>query len=86
MSIEQRRGVLNLIPKKDKNPCFLKNWRPITLLNTDYKIIAQVFALRLQRVLFTIISEHQNGYVEGRYVNSNLCLHPREADLELEQK
>ena len=72
MSIEQMRRVLNLIPKKDKDLCFLKNWRPITLLNTDYKIIAQVFALRLQRVLFTIISEHQNGYVKGRYVGFNI--------------
>jgi hypothetical protein len=32
MSIDQRRGVINLIPKKDKDPRHLKNWRPISLL------------------------------------------------------
>jgi exonuclease III len=72
LSIEQKRGVLKLIPKKDKNPCFLKNWRPISLLNTDYKIIAQVFAIRLQEVLPSIISEFQNGYIKGRFIGYNI--------------
>jgi exonuclease III len=72
MSIEQKRGVLKLIPQKDKNPCFLKNWRPITLLNTDYKIIAQVFANRMQQVLPNIISEFQNGYIKERFIGYNI--------------
>ena len=49
LSIEQKRGILTLIPKKDKNRLYLKNWRPITLLNTDYKIIAK--ALRVDHSL-----------------------------------
>jgi hypothetical protein len=72
LSVEQRWGVLKLIPKKDKNPCFLKNWRPISLLNTDYKILAQVFAIRLQKVLPKIISEFQNGYIKGRFIGYNI--------------
>jgi hypothetical protein len=47
LSIDQRRGVINLIPKKDKDPRQLKNWRPISLLNTDYKIITKVLANRI---------------------------------------
>jgi hypothetical protein len=35
LSIDQKRGVINLIPKKNKDPRLLKNWRPISLLNTD---------------------------------------------------
>ena len=35
LSISQRRGIISLIPKKEKNPWFLKNWRPISLLNAD---------------------------------------------------
>ena len=31
-----REGVITLIPKKDKSPLYLKNWRPISLLNTDH--------------------------------------------------
>ena len=41
MSISQRNGMITLLPKKDKDPLFIKNHRPITLLNTDYKIIAK---------------------------------------------
>lgn len=38
LSISQRQGIVRLIPKKDKNLSYLKNWRPISLLNVDYKI------------------------------------------------
>ena len=72
LSIDQRRGILKLIVKKDKNPCFLKNWRPISLLNTDYKILAQIFSLRLQKILPNIISECQNGYIKGRFIGYNI--------------
>ena len=44
----------------------LGNWRPITLLNTDYKILATVLANRLQKVLTHLISEDQVGYLKGR--------------------
>ena len=72
LSIEQRRGVLSLIPKKNKNRLFLKNWRPISLLNTDYKIIAKLLALRLTNVLPSIIDEDQTGYIRHRYIGQNI--------------
>lgn len=31
----QRQGVIRLIPKKDKDLLYLKNWRPVSLLNVD---------------------------------------------------
>ena len=33
LSISLRRGLLTLIPKKDKSLCYIKIWRPILLLN-----------------------------------------------------
>lgn len=39
-SISQRRGIISLIPKHENNLMVLNNWRPITLLNVDYKILA----------------------------------------------
>ena len=74
LSSDQRRGVINLIPKKDKDPTFLKNWRPISLLNTDYKIITKCIALRLKRVLPSIIHSDQTGFLKGRYIGENIRL------------
>ena len=56
MSISQRRGVISLIPKKNKDNLLLKNWRPISLLNTDYKIATKCIANRLEKVLPTLIN------------------------------
>ena len=72
MSEDQRRAVLRLIPKKDKDMTDLKNQRPISLLNTDYEILAQSLAMRLQKVLPEIISKDQNGYLKGRFIGFNI--------------
>ena len=49
MSSSQKISVISLVYKKgEKN--YLSNYRPIRLTNTDYKIIAFVFAKRLQKV------------------------------------
>ena len=42
-----RRGIINLILKKCRDELWIKNWRPITLLNYDYKIWAKAIANRL---------------------------------------
>ena len=57
-----------LFLKKTKNLEFLKNWRPITLLNTDYKIATKAIAMRLEKVLPKIIHPCQAGYIRGRYI------------------
>jgi len=44
LSISQKRGIISLIPKKDKDTSLLENRRPISLLNVDYKILAKVIA------------------------------------------
>ena len=65
LSTTQKRGIINLIFKKnDKN--LLSNWRPITLLNTDYKILAHVLANRLKKVIPKLVNTDQSGYIKGR--------------------
>ena len=68
MSSSQCKGVLSLIYKKGEREN-LKNWRPLTLLNVDYKIIAKCFALRFKPLLPSLINSNQKGYVNGRYIN-----------------
>ena len=48
---------------EDKDKCLISNWRPITLLNVDYKIISKIFASRLKKVLSNLISSQQTVYV-----------------------
>ena len=43
-----RRGVLSLKPQKDKDLRYLKSWRPVSLLSTDYKILAKALSRRLE--------------------------------------
>jgi len=41
LSISQRRVIITLLPKEDAELLLLQNWRPITLLNVDYKIASK---------------------------------------------
>ena len=77
VSISQKRGIISLIPKKDKDKKYLKNWRPISLLNNDYKIVTKALALRLEKLLPTIISPNQTGYVKGRYIGDIVTIYGR---------
>jgi exonuclease III len=72
LSIDQRRGVINLIPKKEKDPRLIKNWRPISLLNTDYKIITKLLATRIKKVLPTVIHADQVAYLKDRFIGQNI--------------
>ena len=74
MSVTQRQGIITCIPKDSKEKKFLKNWRPITLLNTSYKIAAACIAQRLRTVLPSIIHEGQTGFLPGRNINQNTRL------------
>ena len=63
LSITQRRGIIKLIPRKDSEPHFIKNWRPLSLLNCDYKIAAKAIANRIKFVISKLISNNQTGFI-----------------------
>ena len=74
MSVTQRQGVITCIPKEGKSKEFLKNWRPITLLNSTYKLASSCIAERMQSVLSHLISTDQTGFIPGRYIGENCRL------------
>ena len=67
-----REGILNLIPKANKDTRRIKNLRPITLLNTDYKIIEKAVANKMLPALKTIINRDQRGFMKERRISVNI--------------
>lgn len=66
-------GVVTLLFKNKGNKLELENYRPLTLLNTDYKILSKILANRLKWVLPSIIGKEQAYAVPGRSVEDNIC-------------
>lgn len=66
----QKLSLITLeFKKRDKTN--LANYRPNSLTNTDYKIIAIVLANKLQKVIDRLISKHQSTYIKGRNIGIN---------------
>uniref|UniRef100_W5LWZ9 Uncharacterized protein n=1 Tax=Lepisosteus oculatus TaxID=7918 RepID=W5LWZ9_LEPOC len=68
------QGLITIIPKPDKDHLLIDNWRPITLINNDGKILASIFAERLKTGLDSIIDESQSGFMKGRHICNNIRL------------
>ena len=67
LSTSQKQAVIKLIEDKDRDKRFIKNWRPISLLNTDLKMISKALATRLKDILPHLISSNQTAYVKNIY-------------------
>jgi len=74
VSVTQKQGVITCLPKGDKPREFLKNWRPITLLNIDYKLLSGAIAQRVKSVLNDIIDVTQKGFLRNRFISENTRL------------
>ena len=74
LPISQKRGIITLIPNKNKNRALLDHWRPISLLNTDYKIATKAIATRISKVLPFRITGDQTSFIKGRRITQNVRL------------
>ena len=68
-----KASITRLVHKKDDKRN-LKNWRPISLLNVDYKICSKAVSIRLANVLGSIVDSDQTCSIPGRTIFSNLAL------------
>ena len=68
-----RRAVVTLLPKKG-NLQDIKNWRPVSLLSTDYKILSKALANRLRGAMEQVIHRDQTYCVPGRSMVDNVYL------------
>ena len=54
-STSQKQAIITLIGKKDKDKRFIKNWRPISLINVDIKVAFKALANRFKAVIHNLI-------------------------------
>ncbi|KAL3677633.1 hypothetical protein R1sor_027581 [Riccia sorocarpa] len=68
---KQLTGVIKLIPKEgDKEK--IRNWRPLQLLNTGYKVISKLMANRLREIIGELVDAEQKGFIKGRTISDNI--------------
>ena len=66
------QASISLLLKKGKDPLACSSYRPISLLNVDFKLLSKLLALRLESFLPSIISLDQTGFIRNRHSFSNL--------------
>ena len=67
---KQKQGVMTLIPKDDSD--HITRFRPIALLNVDYKILSRILGKRTNVILQSLIPEEQRGFIPGRRIEENI--------------
>ena len=67
------QGLIVLLHKSG-DPLDPANYRPITLLNTDYRIFAKILASRLSHHLSAIVEPEQTAFLRGRLIGENVHL------------
>ncbi len=72
LSLSQRSGVISLSFKKGDR-LDIRNLRPISLLNVDYKLASRVIAGRLLKVIHLVVDKDQTCGVPGRFIGENVA-------------
>ena len=76
LSTSQRQAVIILIEKKGRDKRYIKNWRPISLLNVDAKILSKILASCVKKVISSLITSDQTAYVPGCVIGESIRLTP----------
>ncbi|KAJ1167571.1 hypothetical protein NDU88_007960 [Pleurodeles waltl] len=69
-----REGMITLLYKQKGEKEDLRNWRPISFLNVDYKLLAKAIANRLKKVIKKIVHPDQTCGILGRQIADSLAL------------
>ncbi len=67
-----RAAIITLLHKKGREPQQCTNYRPISLINVDDKILAKILTTRLEEVVPLLIHQDQVGFMRGRSSADNM--------------
>ncbi|CCF47973.1 related to Retrovirus-related POL polyprotein [Ustilago hordei] len=67
-------GVLSILYKNHGSTLDLKNYRPLTVANMDYKLFTSILTCRLCTALDDVIGSHQYAFLPGRLIDDNIRL------------
>uniref|UniRef100_A0A673FPW0 Reverse transcriptase domain-containing protein n=1 Tax=Sinocyclocheilus rhinocerous TaxID=307959 RepID=A0A673FPW0_9TELE len=66
------QASISLILKKNKDPLECSSYRPVSLLNVDFKLLSKLLSMRLESMLPSVISPDQTGFIKSRHSFFNI--------------
>ena len=72
LPLSTHSGLITLLPKKNKDTKYIKNTRPLTMLDLDYKILAKIMDNRIKEVLPHLIHQDQTGFMANQNISWNI--------------
>ena len=72
LSTSQRQNIISLLEKVGKDKTYIKNWRPISLINFDTKLLSKTYAERLKEVMPSLVHPNQVAYIKNRFIGEGI--------------
>ena len=67
-----REAIISVIAKEGKDGTICSNYRPISVLNVDYRLFTAILARRMENILPEMISLDQTGFIKHRQTHDNI--------------